>query len=834
MHHDERFIGLSLETLACLTAIDGDGDTASRLDQFVRVPPSVVCTSIQSKQFELDQWFPANPIGSGENWPLEAQINNGFSRRMPIGLLWDLARREQYWQIDEATAVEPMHAIAIAARDALRPFSSIDSVGLVVPNWLKQGQQQLLLDSLSGSGLKWRLIWRPIAAATYWIQHYFEGLRLDYPTRTQIGQILCLHLGLFECEWTIVELVAEPIEGVVSVLPARRRAFARGKGLQLEHQPGILSDVLVAIAKASADKDQSKGTAWRQMWSTPWLLQQLSSWCGNKTKTNRIDCPPAYCPGTVQFQESSSNAEADCGGIRWPTISIGNAKSWAQRILKELSSANSQLDGAVVCGELASVIVGESRLAEQFLKSNIDPDTVLIVNDSTPHNLLAIGAQEQCRRIANGVPSYLTKLPLLRTVVSRAGEPEWISLLAEGDPYVYGGQKWARPEPVRGIKIPRSHILRLAIDHEDFDTVREASIAIPELYQANQPSEIYVTITPAQGNARVEIRPLGEHKPNKQLLADLSRMDEVHDEQKRALDPEEYIDWVPRVAPPLLPRLGNLQRWRNVLRDIKAVVHQPFSAWPISSLRNIRTLLRDKVAAYYPRNCTAVGSDGTVELGHEYLLLLGDGCVELLRSRGDIRDVALRCLAYLSYDSPILAQYIRENLLGKAYLDDAEHRLIGNCLRDTVDIGVFLSSLAANRRRSYSLNSDQIRTIAEISCYRANAFEHVKSSELTQLYQSIAVEFENDSSQSNLQLHFRYLTLCTAFLLRRRIFDDSFIDPEGELAVTVKASCERVIDRAKRGGVYIMGGAVDVPAVMRQLIKYVDRQGRGSFVIASG
>ncbi len=51
-----------------------------------------------------------------------------------------------------------------------------------------------------------------------------------------------------------------------------------------------------------------------------------------------------------------------------------------------------------------------------------------------------------------GEPSYLTKLPLLRTVVSRAGEPEWISLLADDDPYVYGGQKWARPEPVKGHK----------------------------------------------------------------------------------------------------------------------------------------------------------------------------------------------------------------------------------------------------------------------------------------------------------------------------------------------------------------------------------------------
>jgi len=831
MHHEERCIGLSLETLACLTARTGDRDSASRLDPFVRVPPSVICTSTESQQFELDQWFPANPIGSGENWPLEAQVKNGHSRRMPIGLLWDLARREQYWQIDEATKLEPMHAIAIAARDALRPFSSVDSVGLVVPNWLKQGQQQLLLDSLSGSGLKWRLIWRPIAAATYWIQHFFEGLRLDYSSRTHIGQILCLHLGLFECECTIVELVAEPNKGVVSVLPARRRTFARGKGLHQEHQPGILSDVLTAIANVSADRGQSKASAWRQMWSTPWLLQQLSSWCGHKTQTNRLDCPPSYCPRTAQFQDSSSNAEVECGEIRWPTISIANAKSWANRILKELSGNNSQFDGAVVYGELASVIVGENRLADMFLQSNIEPENVLVANDSTLQNLLAIGAHEQCRRIGNGLPPYLTKLPLLRTVISRAGEPEWISLLAEGDPYVYGGQKWARPEPVRGIKIPRSHILRLAIDHEDFDTVREASIAIPELYEANQPSEIYVTITPAHGNARVEIRPIGEHKPNKQLLADLSRMDEVYNEQQRALEPDEYIDWVPRLCPPPLPRLGNERRWTVAVIEIFPFLRLKPSAWDVRQLRGIRDELRAKVAQLYPRNSTAVGSDGKVQIDQDAYDSFGRLCVNLVSSPdAQMRDVALRCLSYMSFESSELNTFMRKHLLNSRDLSDAEFRLIGNCIRAPKDIATFFENIASQRY----LTAESIRTMAEITCYRPLALEQVRTSSLDHIYARVATEFDNLSRQSRLQLHFRYVTLCCVFLLRRRVFDDSFLDTDGNDAQMVKASCSRLIAKVRSSQVEIMGGAVNMPKLMRQLVDYVDREGRGAFVLSGG
>ena len=152
---------------------------------------------------------------------------------MPVGLLWDLARRGKNWHISDDLNVDPIDALAIAARDSVRAFDSAISIGLVVPDWLKQAQQQRLLDSLSGTGVKWYLLWRPIAAATYWIQHFFKGIRLDYPSRTPIGRIVCLHLGLFECELTIVELVADPFEDEVLVLPARQRPVASRANVRL-------------------------------------------------------------------------------------------------------------------------------------------------------------------------------------------------------------------------------------------------------------------------------------------------------------------------------------------------------------------------------------------------------------------------------------------------------------------------------------------------------------------------------------------------------------------------------------------------------------------------
>ena len=82
-------------------------------------------------------------------------------------------------------------------------------------------------------------------------------------------------------------------------------------------------------------------------------------------------------------------------------------------------------------------------------------------------------------------------------------------------------------------------------------------------------------------------------------------------------------------------------------------------------------------------------------------------------------------------------------------------------------------------------------------------------------------------------MHFRYLTLCMAFMLRRRIFDDSFVPPDSDLAALVKQTCLNVIQGYENGSIRVMGGSVDLPAVMRQLIKYVDREGQGAFVLAT-
>ena len=824
MPPDEKCLGLSLETLSCRIADGGSTKSKNRDSTGKRIPPAVVCPSVQSKRLELDQWFPSSHIGAGENWPPESHVSQGTSLRMPIGLLWDLARREHIWQIDAKTAIEPVDALAVAAKDSVSSFRKVDSVGLVVPNWFKQAQQQRLLESLSGTGIKWRLIWRPIAAATYWIEHFFAGKKLSYASRTPIGRILCLHLGLFECELTVVELVAEPFGNSVSVLPARQRTVGKRATLESSHQPGLTSDLLAKHASLTADKSNAQAPAWRHMWATQWLFRQLADWKRIGKQNTRHDCPIAYDPPTAEIHGDTLDGDVECNGIRWPAMSIRTAQAWAKRLTNMELNGKTQLDGAVITGELASVSASTCSLGESFLGRSVDAKYVLVAESTAPADLLALGAVEQCRRIDSRQPSFLTKLPRLRTVVSRAGEPEWISLLAEDDSYVMGGQRWERPEPVRGIKIPRGRQLTLAIDHEDLENVRESQIEIPADFKPNQSAELHVTITPAQGNARIELRTVAMLKNRNPVVADLSKMTEVKDSHDKPISPSEYLDWTPKLAPSISPRESSVNRWNAVKHAAQGLLATKPKSWDEFRVRVLKDELRQKVSLS-GKNITAIGSEGVPPDCPHILEQIGKGCLEILNSKSStwgLRDTVLRCLAYTSWTSPELEQFIEKQLLTGSLSVDPEMRVIGNCLRSPLLVAKFLEKCRLR------LNNQQVRVIAEISSYRPDALQFVSDSVMRSVYDAVTHHFTSANSYEGID--FRYETMSAAFLLRRRIFDEDFLPPDSEQAERVKQKCRIILEGVAKKQIRVLGGAVNLPNVMRQLIEYVDREGRGPFM----
>ena len=811
---DSKTIGINLETLECYSSmrppdiLDG-GDTP-------KIPPSMVLPS-GSHEAQLDQWFPPYPIGLGDSWPDDAAVDNGYTRRMPIGLLWEYGKSERIWKADRQTSVDPIESIGHAARAIVTP--STEFAGLVIPNWLRQSQQQALLDSLSGSGVKWYLVWRPIAAATEWLDR-FALAPPNTRKRKCVGRLVVLHLGLFECEFTVVEIVADPVDGSINLLPARLRTDKSA-----DFRSGVFSDTLLAEAAASQKIKPISPSLWKQLWATPWLRRQINAMSQVRsppmTLSPRDFDPPAIpLKGNHRPQPMVSNA-----GIQWPVESFARIQNWIEMRLRSVGP----VEGAIVTGELAGVKQSSRTLGAALLKdSRIPSEKVLVSCTDHEVQILASGAAKQCAKLAKSEPAYLTKLPLLRTVVSRAGEPEWISLLADDDAYVYGGRKWERPVPVGGIRIPGSRILKLAIDHEDFESVREATIVMPDSFLANQEAELLVEITPAQGNAKVEVATVPRIKTRSPLTANLRKMDEVKNEKAELLSPQQYLDWYPRLAPPILPRLGSSSSWRNIAEQfVVPLIRRDPRTWEAFRIKKIKELLLQKRNAGTPVNITAIGSDGAVNSFHQELSELIVGAAGLLVSRDhDLKENATRMIAYTSTDAEVVPVHIQS--WGRSGPQkDEQFRMVGNCLRNPVMIESFLLGCEPSR-----LSTNHVRTIAELASYRSNALESINSRHLEALYEAIAVDFSRNAGYSNLGLHFRYLTMCAAFLLRRRIFDDAFLPPDGPIAERIKQTCLDVIERNKKGRVNIMGGSVDVPAIMQQLINYVDREGHGAFVLA--
>ena len=79
---------------------------------------------------------------------------------------------------------------------------------------------------------------------------------------------------------------------------------------------------------------------------------------------------------------------------------------------------------------------------------------------------------------------------------------------------------------------------------------------------------------------------------------------------------------------------------------------------------------------------------------------------------------------------------------------------------------------------------------------------------------------------------YRHGSLCIAYLLRRRRFDPTYMDPEKEFACRVKSFLNKTIEDMKPNGpIDVMSGFVDLSRVTEIIIEYIDRKGRGRLIL---
>jgi len=267
------------------------------------------------------------------------------------------------------------------------------------------------------------------------------------------------------------------------------------------------------------------------------------------------------------------------------------------------------------------------------------------------------------------------------------------------------------------------------------------------------------------------------------------------------------------------------------------------------SLQNLLPSLRERDhAARFenpPRHSTAFSSDGNlaervgnIELASEFVRLATQHLVND-RSGPDINKVLIRCLGYMSVADKSFLAFVRERVphLPSAWISPYRQPLLvacGNCLRDPEDCSDFAFSCARwFTANPSSPSNDWMKALCQILRYRDDACERCD----TDLCEFLAWECHKRAHRQiqdtgNARFIYRYGTLAIAFLLRRRRFDDSYLDPSSERGREIKRFMMSVADGIRDGQIGTLQGVVNPELTTRKIIDYIDRQGHGIIGVA--
>jgi hypothetical protein len=813
-----------------------------------------------------DVSWPPHPRGSGRSWPPEARIDDtSLCGRLPMAYAWELLKCGKPWVWDnapDAMSVNGADAICAVVRDICgRPGADqhVPQAVLVIPNTLSETHQQHLIDAGSIEGLRFRLLWRPVAAAISWCNANSQQLeQLPFSVDSTMGRLLALHVGFDVFEATILDVIPREIDGRIWFLPARHRPDRHGDAIE-----SFGYDLLISVTKEFLRSENCEPTAsaiWERMWCTSWLRYVLGSLVGANTdassqferqarSTTVADAVRgiwrSQMEGILRTSALENSIDGDLGGYLCGTFDTSRFIKWRDELSIEVG--RERLLGAIVTGSLAAAPGNQHEtVGHMFLrKLGCSPESAMVEGVGLPFGILAEGAACYSSRLHADLPTYLDTLPKIETVVRKQGEPVWINLLNNEDSFVDGGRKWERKN-VGNLEIQEHQSeLTLAVNHEEFTFVREVTTPLPHELEEKQPVSLTVSIEPAQGNATIEVVPddmelFGRHR----IIVDWKRMAVFQDENGNRKEPEEYLECLPRIYPPLSKREHSLAKWRAAqytMRDVtERMISHPTAHSTHVKVERLLKMVQSKDPDYYRehKDATAVSSDGTVSVQQEILEDFAQAmCAALPNLPSSRTEVCIRTLGYTSTDNPAFHKFIMtevKRVLSNQYSSNLGQHILtscGWCLRDPEDIGVFAAA-CERYLRSHDTNLNVwLKAISEILRYRGHATRAIDNALAHFLIEKALATFVAQRESNNGKYLFRNSCLIIVYLLRRRAYDDGFFPPEDPLAERVKNEFRVAIEAYQNHTLTLIGGSVDLAAALQTMIDYIDRRGRGSILL---
>lgn len=853
-----RYLGLHLDGASATSATTAGPGNGPQSLRGADIPPSVIA--------DVDGDLPLTPDGvrsptdirgTGLSWDsYSCTLAELQARRLPLADAWTclLGRAPDGRTSNQSAAASrerAAHAVAVVTGGS----SLVSSVhqndiraALVIPNGLDEVGQDLLINALAPLGSlddRLRLVWRPIAAALSWCELHqgsFDlGRRRDGKS---IGSLLCLHLGIDEFEVTRLRLIPTTIEDSRLLIPARGRPT---DGVPSHRMAGrqVLEDLVEESLPRHLIKDRE--SQWRLVWTSPWL-QQLLSRKSEASMADRLRVQLAV------KGEPITDINVVSEGIQQAGMGLDVAlKDWINSTGEVFARDPEPWMGAVVTGPFASLPWRASTLG-MWLASRLTGSRQLKTLVASPFDDVAepaaSGAAIFAARADQGWPTYLDTLPQLKLLTIQRGEPEWLDILQdqdakEGAPrYVPGDREWQRDPDLLGVSLAKdSKDAEFNLVMEGHATVRSAVARLPSAPKQRERVRLNIRMRPASGFARVRVVPENpEFKLERPVLLDFHAMTPTK------MSPDEMRLSVPRGFPNITRRSASSIQWRAAAQSLAGFLlslqRKPGPTALVQMLKDLRDVLRAKDnSSQQALGATAFASDGSPYSSGASATQLVSNVTEqlaaLLSHRSEsVRSLATVVLGYASSSHPMLIESLRKSL-AQPGVDLQQESIIamGNCFREPDDIAAALGRFARELRMEMAAD-DRIRAIAQMCRYRVDALASLSSDQcerlLIVLHQSIEAKYMEASEHwrqhkrpKRLAFIFRESCRSVLFVLRRRRYDESFLNPSGPIAQGLKEVFRKIDRDTKLEKMEFMTGQVNQADTFNQISKHIDWKGSG-------
>lgn len=776
------------------------------------VPASVLLSRMTGEPARLDYWSPPHPRGSANSWPPEATVSHETGGgRFPLAAAWtgrvdDLSWP---WQIDgDHRVLSSIDAVVSGATQLAKIHTRTSPSAIVIPNDFKQREQQRLLDTCSATSVNASLLWLPVAAVLAWLESHREALPPPQSDSSDRLMLPVVHADWGRIRCSTLYLVPHRDEDGTRWMPARRRPVVSdwdiaGFGWKERtgcHQLNVSAMWQKRFILAKGRDDQQPSI------SDSNILEQVAGWPIEQSTSEEVDRALADHLSTIQTPTSIIFV-----GDFATEVSTGQAVS---RYLKSASNFRAPIASIVAAG-----VGGEDMLAK--------------------------GASIFARDRIEGRTSYLDTLPDLELFVDRNHQYDWLSLLGDGDKFVDGGKQWELANPISGVAVRRGATsIKLVVAHDEYEGVRELQVTLDRPAEQRLAAKLHVSATPAQGNAKLRLVTEARNEiPSRSILANWDRMQPVLNHEGKPVDKATFLKMQPRAFPELFPRRWSHGKWGAALPSVEKMIRRvgeetPESImkddWAISHLKD-RLLAKDQSQS--PYDATAIGSDFKAPFDQESLNFLSGSLLKLWRACKHLNSpsvsTVVRALGYISVENEEFDDWLAANLRNSFRDRQAVLHTSGLAMRSPANVATLFDFVFFPSGRLASPGANELKAISQILRYRTDATQKISSRKCEQVIQSCLGIFERGMDRGGGGYPFRWASLIVVYMLRRRMFDLDFLDPEQELATKAKELFRTAIDRHKQRRLRPMGGSVDLPAALQQMINYIDRKGSGDILMAT-